>query len=60
MKVTIALAKNKTLTSLNISLNLIEDQGAMASMQNNTLTTLYIGYNHIGDEGAIALAEIRH
>lgn len=55
------LKVNKTLITLDISNNEINDEGAIALADalkfNNTLTTLYINKNNIGDKGAKALAD---
>jgi len=57
---TMVLATNTNLTSLNLRFNNIGDKGAtalaMALTTNTSLTSLNLRGNNIGDEGATALA----
>lgn len=53
----IALAKNTTLTNLNLSHANVTDEDAKILAQNSKLKSLDVGWNSIGDAGASALAE---
>jgi Ran GTPase-activating protein (RanGAP) involved in mRNA processing and transport len=51
------LENHKTIKSLYVFWNKIDDEGAKILAKNKTLTSLYIGSNQIGDEGVKALAQ---
>ena len=57
----LALRANTSLTSLDLSRNSIDDEGANSLCQalkvNTSLTSLSLGLNSIGDEGAHSLSE---
>ncbi|XP_073789914.1 dynein regulatory complex subunit 5 isoform X2 [Danio rerio] len=56
-----ALAKNNTLTSLNLRLNRIADEGgqalAQALIKNKTLVNLHLGGNNMTEPAAVALSQ---
>jgi hypothetical protein len=51
-----ALARNRSLTELNVAVTRIGDAAAVVLAQNRTLTSLKATGNQIGDKGALALA----
>lgn len=58
-KDTAAFANNTSLTSLNVSMNSIGDEGALALSKNSHLRKLDVSANDITDVGGLALAQIK-
>ena len=52
-----ALAKNPTITNLNLAFNRIISAGAITLAENSTLTSLNLEGNNLGNTGAIALVK---